>query len=83
VHLEHLECRLNQVSQVLSLSLTVVNLVPKVVVADLEQIQHRQYLSIVWNQCLTDGVTARDQCLKDLECDSYDFRVAGVQCSYN
>ncbi len=47
MHLEHLESLLNKIPQVLSLALRVVDLVAEVVVADLEQIHHRENLAIV------------------------------------
>jgi len=49
---------LDQISQVLSLSLTVINLVSQVLILDLEQIEHWKYLSVVWHQCFTYSVGA-------------------------
>lgn len=61
VNLEELECLLNQVSQVLSLSLAVVDLVTEVVVADLEKVEDGEDLSVVGDEGLTDGVGAGDE----------------------
>ena len=66
MNLEHLECGLNEVSQVLPLPLAVVDLVAEVVVADLEQVKHREDLSVVRDEGLADGVGAGDECLQDL-----------------
>lgn len=61
--LEHFEGLLDEVSQVESLPLTVVNLVSQVLVLDLEQVEHREDLSVVRDECFSDGVRASDQCL--------------------
>lgn len=82
MNLEHFECGLNEVSQVLPLPLAVVDLVAEVVVADLEQVQHGQDLSVVRDEGLADGVGAGHECLQDLEGDGDDFGVAGVQSGY-
>ena len=68
MHLEHLECRLNQVTEVCGLPLAVVDFVTQVVVFDFEQVQHRQDLAIVGDKCLSDSVRARYKCLQYLEC---------------
>ena len=54
--LEHLKSGLNQVAEVGRLALAVIDLVSNVLVADLEQVQHGQDLSVVRNEGLTDGV---------------------------
>lgn len=56
VNFEHFKGRLNQVSQVETLALRVVNLVSEVVVADLEEVEHRQDLTVVGYQSLSNGV---------------------------
>ena len=61
VHLEHLEGLLDEVSQVGCLALAVVDLVTNVLVADLEEVQHRKDLSIVGNEGLTNGVRAANE----------------------
>lgn len=61
--LKHFKCLLNQVTQVGSLSLRVVNLVAEVLVADLEQVEDGKDLAIVGYEGLTNGVGAGHQCL--------------------
>lgn len=56
MELKHLKGLLNEITQVGCLSLTVVNLVSQVLVLDLEQIHHWEDLTVVGDQCLTDGV---------------------------
>ena len=56
VDLEHFQGLLNQISQVLGLALRVVDLIAKIVVADLEKVENWQDLSVVGDQGLTDGV---------------------------
>ena len=58
MHFEHLKSLLNQVAQVGCLSLGVVDLVTKVSVADLEQVEDGKDLAIVGYECLTNGVRA-------------------------
>ena len=58
VGLEHLEGLLDQVAQVQTLPLAVVDLVTDVGVALLEKVHHGQNLSVVGNQGLSDGVGA-------------------------
>ena len=52
---------MDEVSQVGSLALAVVDLVTNVLVADLEEVQHRKDLSIVGNEGLTNGVRAANE----------------------
>jgi len=56
VNFEHLESLLNQITKVLSLALRVIDLVAKIVIFNLEQIQNRQDLSVVGDQSLSNGV---------------------------
>ena len=56
VNFEHFKGRLNQVSQVQTLTLGVVNLVPQVVVANFEEVEHWQDLTVVGHQSLSDSV---------------------------
>jgi len=79
VGLEHLEGLLNQVAQVQTLPLTVIDLVTDVSVALLEKVHDGQNLSVVGNQCLSDGVRASHECLQDFKGDGDDFTVTGVQ----
>ncbi len=76
---EHLEGLLDQVAQVQTLPLAVVDLVTNVGVALLEKVHHGQNLSVVGNQGLSDGVGASHECLQNLEGNGDDFTVAGVQ----
>ena len=73
VGLEKLESLLNKVSQILSLSLSVVDLVSQVLVACLEQVHHWENLSVVWHEGLTNGVRANNEGLQDFEGDGDDF----------
>ena len=79
VGLEHLEGLLDQVAQVQTLPLAVVDLVTDVGVALLEKVHHGQNLSVVGNQGLSDGVGASHECLQDFEGDGDDFTVTSVQ----
>ena len=54
--LEHLESLLDEVAEVGCLALAVVDLVTDVLVADLEKVEDGKDLSVVGNECLTDGV---------------------------
>ena len=80
---EHFESLLDQVPEVLSLSLAVVDLVAQVLVLDSEEVEDREDLSVVGHEGLADGVGAGDECLQDLQSDGDDFWVSGVQGSYN
>jgi hypothetical protein len=79
VGLKHLEGLLDQVPQVQTLSLAVVNLVSDVCVALLEQIHYRQDLSVVRNKRLSDCVRASNECLQNFEGDGDNFTVTCVQ----
>ena len=82
MHLKHLKGWLDEVTQVLTLSLAVINLITKVVIANLKQVKHRQNLSVVGDEGLADSVTARDKGLQNLQGDCNNFGVASVQSSY-
>lgn len=56
MHLEQFKSLLDQVSKILALALAVVDLVAKVVVFDLEEVEHREDLSIVRYKCLSNSV---------------------------
>ena len=79
VGLEHLEGLLDQVAQVQTLPLAVVDLVTDVGVALLEKVHHGQNLSVIGDQGLSDGVGASYECLQDFEGDGDDFTVTSVQ----
>jgi len=83
VHFEKLQGSLDQVSRVAHFSLAVVNLISDVHVLGLEQVHDGEDLSVIWDQCLTDGIRAGDESLQDLEGDGNDFWVSGVEGSFN
>ena len=70
----------DEVTEVLSLSLGVVDAVTNVQVLGLEEVHDGQDLAVVWHKSLTDGVGAEDESLKDVESDGNDLWVAGVEC---
>ena len=80
VHLEELESLLNEVTEVASLSLGVVDLVSQVEVLRFEKIHHWQDLSVVGHESLANGVRAGHQSLQDLQSDCDDFWVTRVKC---
>jgi len=73
VGLEKLKSLLNKVSQILSLSLSVVDLVSQVLVTCLEQVHHWENLSVVWHEGFANGVRANDEGLQDFEGDGDDL----------
>ena len=79
VHLEHFECLLDEVTEVLLLALRVVDVVAHVQVIGLEEVHDGQNLAIVGHEGLADGVAARDESLQDVEGRRDDFFIAGVQ----
>jgi len=76
---EHFKSLLDQISQVLPLSLAVVDLVSEVLIFNFEEVEHRQDLSVVGNEGLANGVRAGDEGLQDFQSDGDDFWVSGVQ----
>lgn len=83
VSLESLESLLNKVTQVVSLSLSVVDFVSQVLVASLKEIHNWEDLSVVWHKSLSNSVRAHNKRLQDLEGDGNDFWVAGVQSGFD
>lgn len=81
VLLKEFQSLLDEVAQVLSLALGVVDLVANIVVGLLEEVHHREDLPVVGHKSLTDSVRALNKCLQDLEGDGNDFGIAGVQSS--
>lgn len=79
VRLEQLKGRLDQVAQVGSLALRVIDLVTQVGIGGLKQVHDWQDLSVVGHECLANGVGAGDECLQDLQGDGDDFGVTGVE----
>ena len=83
MHLEQLEGLLNEVSQIHSLSLTVIDLVSDVGVLDLEEVHDWQNLPVVRHEGLADGLGAGNESLQDFQSDGDDVNVSGVQSSLN
>jgi hypothetical protein len=81
VGFEEFEGLLDKVTEVESLALAVVDLVTEVGVVLLEEVHHREDLAVVGDKGLTDGVGAGHEGLQDLEGDSDDFTVTGVEGS--
>ena len=79
VSLKEFEGLLDQVAEIESLALAVVNLVAEVGVVLLEEVHHWKNLAVVGDEGLTDGVGASDESLQDLEGDGNNFTVAGVE----
>ena len=79
MHLKQFQGLLNQISKIVSLSLTVVNLITQVGVSSLEEVHDGENLAVVGHEGLSDGVTALDEGLQDVQCRHDDFFVARVQ----
>ena len=79
VHLEHFERLLNQIAEVLLLALRVVDAVTNVQVLLLEEVHDRQDLTVVRHKSLTDGITAGDKGLEDVQGSGDDVGITGVQ----
>jgi hypothetical protein len=82
VHLEELEGFNDEVAKVLSLALAVVDLVTLVQVLGLEQVHDGQDLAVVGHEGLTNGVTALDEGLEDVQSGRNDVTVTSVQRRY-
>jgi len=82
VLLKHFESSLDQVTKVHLLPLTVHDGVSDVLVVLLEQVEDGEDLTVVGDECLTDGLRAQDERLEDLEGDHDNLGVAGVESSY-
>lgn len=61
----------------------IINLISKVLVLGLHQVEDWKNLPVVWNESFSNSVTALDKGLKDFESYSNDFWVSSVKCSYN
>lgn len=81
--LEKLKGSLDQIAEVGTLALRVVDLVAKVCIGGLKQVHHRQDLSVVGHKCLTNSVGAGHECLEDLERYRDDLGITGVKGGYN
>ena len=63
VYFEHLECLLDQVTEVSCFALAVIYLVTEVLVLDLEKVKNWENLTIVGYEGFTDSVGAGYECL--------------------
>jgi hypothetical protein len=79
VHLEQLKGLLDEITQVEAFSLAVIDLVTDVGVLGLEQVHDWKNLSVVWYECLTNGIRACNQCLQNLQANGDVFWVSCVQ----
>ena len=82
MRLEHFERLHDEVAKVLSLTLAVVDRITLIQVLGLEQVHDGQDLTVVWHQGLTDGVTAKDELLQDMQSGGNDIGVTGVERRY-
>ena len=80
--LEHLEGRHDEVAKVLSLALAVVDSITLIQVLGLEQVHDGQDLTVVWHKGLTDGITALNELLQDMQGSGNDLGITGVECRY-
>lgn len=76
--LEEFECLLDEVTNIGSFALRVINLVTKVVVDLLKHVHHRENLAVVWHESLANSVGASHKCLEDFEGNCDNFTVTGV-----
>jgi len=79
VHLKQFQCLLDQISKVVSLSLTVVDFVAQVCILDFEKVHDWQDLSVVGYECLSNGVRAGHEGLQNFESNGDDLWVSCVQ----
>ena len=80
MRLEKLESLHNNISQILTLTLRVVNLVSLVQVLGLEEVHDGQDLSVVGHESLANSVTALNQSLEDMKSGGNNLGVTSVQC---
>ena len=79
MHLEQFQGLLNQVTEVVSLSLAIVNAVAHVHIPRLKQVHDRQDLAVVRYQSFANRVGACYQCLQDFQRDCDDLRITRIQ----
>ena len=82
VRLEEFESLDNQVTEVLTLALTVVDSITLVQVLGLEEVHDGENLTVVGHEGLADGVAAEDKLLQDVEGGGNDEGVTSVQSRY-
>ena len=83
MHFKKFKGLLDQISEVVSFSLTVINLVTEVSIFGFEQIHNWKDLSVVWHKSLSNGVGAGHEGLQDFQGDGDNLWVPGVQSSLN
>jgi len=57
MNLKDLKGLVNQLADVISKPLAIINLVANVLFFTLVEVKHWQYLSVVWHKCLTDHLS--------------------------
>ena len=82
VRLEQFESRHDQVTQVLTLTLAVVDLISLIQVLCLEEVHDWENLTVVGHEGLSNGIAAEDKLLQDVEGSSNHGGVTGVQSRY-
>ena len=70
---------LDKVAQVECFPLGVIDPIANICVLGLVQIEHRQYLPIIWDEGLANRIRADHKSLEDLQRDSDNLWVACVQ----
>lgn len=75
---KHLQCLRDHITQILALALAVINRVSLVQVPGLEKVHDGENLTVVGYKGFTNGVTALDELLEDVECRGDDLRVTCV-----
>ena len=83
MHFEKFKSLLDEISEVVSLSLTVIDLIAHIQIFSLEQIHDWKNLSVVWNKSLSNGIRACDQGLQNLKSNCDNFWVSGIQSSFD
>lgn len=80
--LEEFESGLDEVTQVLGLALSVVDLVAQVLVLGLEEVENGEDLSVVGYEGFSNSVGAEDEVLENLKGHLDDLKIAGVKGGY-
>jgi len=73
----------NQIGEIFLFSLAVVNFIAEVEIKVFEEIEDREYLSIVRNQGFADHFSGLEEILNDFEQYADDFRMPGVQGGFH
>ncbi len=80
VNLEHFERCRDHIAKVVSLALSIVDLVSLVQILSLEQVHDWQDLTVVGHQSFTNRLTGLNESLKDAKGSCNNFGVARVKC---